>query len=106
MDAIKRYAYLLSRIELLKQWHFVNICAISMRVPTSICLFRELVPVIQNMLLSWTPKPKLEGRDPRMPYVYQLYTSLTFDHCRDGSARHRKSEEEEKHLKMETTLEA
>ena len=30
-----------------------------------------------------------------MPYVYQLYTSLTFIHCRDSNARHRKSEKEE-----------
>ena len=30
-----------------------------------------------------------------MPYVYQLYTSVTFDHCRDSSACHRKSEKDE-----------
>ena len=54
--------------------------------------------MIQNTPLSWTPNPsqKVEvGKSSRMLYFCQLYTSLTFVHCRDSSARHRKSEKEE-----------
>ena len=51
-----------------------------------------------NMPLSRTlnPSPKEEvGKSSRMPFVYQLYTWLTFVHCSDSIACHRKSEKEE-----------
>ena len=62
-------------------------CPISTWVSILICSSRELV--IQNTPLSWTPNPnpKEEVRKSWcMPYVDQLYTSITFGRINGGTA--------------------
>ena len=71
-------------------------CAISTRLHFNLFIQRARDPEYAA-IMDAQPKPKGRGRK-KPTYaicISIIYTSLTFVHCRDSSARHRKSEKEE-----------